>query len=636
MTAPLFDSLSWRFPSTSGGEVTGINDPMVSHFTDDWGSLARETIQNSLDARLDPERPVTVLFRLSSIATREFPGREQLQQVMQLAEVFAAGGSNAAGIYTRALEALRKRNLTLISVTDSNTTGLQGTDDDHTGSWNRLTRQTGGSAKDIGAGGSFGVGKGAPFALSVLRTVYYSTRTDEGVAFIGRARLSSFKERGDIRQGGGFFGISDPPPPARPRQTLSVRDARLIPACFPPPPEKGTTIYIPVLLTDGRQNRLLRESVRAVISNFWAAIHRRTLQVTFEGFSEAPLVIDADTLPEIIREHEDPRHPITPYYLAFQQSPRVQELPGLGQVSLYMLLGENLPKRTIWMRTPLMVIRERRSNTPLSFAAVLLCDSREGNELLRLMEPPQHNDWLIEWAPPERRTDARQALDAIQAFVLTAVREAGTLNPGELHDIPALQDLLPGAEEHTIRLKATGRETTALETEKETGRQRNALTPETAARTSPGRKFTHEVQLLTRTGTDQLESGRGRQPGEDRKQASSTSKGSRGNQGTSARQHFDITGGRIWAVRENGRNAYRISLQGTPGMTGAIRLRLQSESGELTPAIQSVTASDGSTLATAGSTIHNIQLNDQGQQVLTVQLREPGRYCLAFSQETMA
>lgn len=632
MTSTLFDTLSWRFPSTGGGEVTGINDPMVSHFTDDLGSLARETIQNSLDARADPAQPVRVVFRLSEMRTGGFPGREQLLQVMQQASVFTAGGSNATKIYGRAMAALRGRTLTLLTVTDSNTTGLQGGDADHNGSWNRLTRQTGGSAKDAGAGGSYGVGKGAPFALSVLRTVYYSTRTADGVAFIGRARLSSFQEGSDIMQGGGFYGISDPP--GRPRQTLSVRDPEVIPACFPPPDSQGTSIYIPVALTDSRQNKLLHESVRAVVRSFWAAIHRGNLQVTFEGFGEAPLVIDPATLPAIIAGHEDPAHPVMPYYMAFQQEPVVSTLPGLGEVRLHLLVGDDLPKRTVWMRSPLMMVREKRSMTPVPFAAVLLCDSPEGNELLRLMEPPEHNDWLVTRAPVEQRGAAREALDALQAFVRDTVRAAGTLDPGELHDIPALQELLPGAEEHSIRLKSTGQDATVQETDRETGRLRNAASPETPTRVSTVRKATHDVQLLTRSGSGQL---RSRPPAERKATpAGGSSSGGSSGRSTPAGQRFEVTAGRIWLVREDGRNAYRVSLRGTPELTGAIRLKLQSEDAELTPGIASVHAQDGTALLPDGNVIRGIRLDDQGAQLLTVRLREPGRYCLTFDQEDQA
>ena len=49
----------WRFPPTNGGRVDGFNDPGIAHFSGSpYSSLARETIQNSLDARDNHDEPV--------------------------------------------------------------------------------------------------------------------------------------------------------------------------------------------------------------------------------------------------------------------------------------------------------------------------------------------------------------------------------------------------------------------------------------------------------------------------------------------------------------------------------------------------------------------------------------------------
>ena len=59
------DDIGWRFPPTNGGRIDGFNDPGIAHFTGaPFASLARETIQNSLDARRAPDEPVHVSFEL--------------------------------------------------------------------------------------------------------------------------------------------------------------------------------------------------------------------------------------------------------------------------------------------------------------------------------------------------------------------------------------------------------------------------------------------------------------------------------------------------------------------------------------------------------------------------------------------
>jgi len=53
------NKIGWNFPPTGGGVETGINDAGIVTFDGaPLSSLAREIIQNPLDARADPERPV--------------------------------------------------------------------------------------------------------------------------------------------------------------------------------------------------------------------------------------------------------------------------------------------------------------------------------------------------------------------------------------------------------------------------------------------------------------------------------------------------------------------------------------------------------------------------------------------------
>ncbi len=47
----MIDKIGWRFPPTNGGAGDGFNDSGIAHFKGSpISSLARETIQNSLDA----------------------------------------------------------------------------------------------------------------------------------------------------------------------------------------------------------------------------------------------------------------------------------------------------------------------------------------------------------------------------------------------------------------------------------------------------------------------------------------------------------------------------------------------------------------------------------------------------------
>ena len=81
----------------------------------------------------------------------------------------------ARTMFTEASRLLRRSRLPYLRVADRNTTGL------HDRHWRALVKMQGASVKEKrGAGGSHGIGKNAPFAVSPLRTVYYWTRFGEG------------------------------------------------------------------------------------------------------------------------------------------------------------------------------------------------------------------------------------------------------------------------------------------------------------------------------------------------------------------------------------------------------------------------------------------------------------------------
>ena len=74
------DTRQWYFTSNGNGQNTGLNDAGINTFSagDNWvNSLVRETIQNSLDAVLDTEKPVEVEFRNFLMKKSDFPGNEQ-------------------------------------------------------------------------------------------------------------------------------------------------------------------------------------------------------------------------------------------------------------------------------------------------------------------------------------------------------------------------------------------------------------------------------------------------------------------------------------------------------------------------------------------------------------------------------
>lgn len=117
--------------------------------------------------------------------------------------------------FDKAIDVFNQDFIDVLRISDFNTTGLTGSDKDYNSAWQNLVKSSGVSNKCGTSGGSFGIGKSAPFACSDLRTVFYSTIDNQGLkAFQGIARLVSFKKKkfiGDdpTTTGIGYYGVKE-------------------------------------------------------------------------------------------------------------------------------------------------------------------------------------------------------------------------------------------------------------------------------------------------------------------------------------------------------------------------------------------------------------------------------------------
>ena len=286
--------IGWRFPPTNGGLGNGFNDPGLAHFRGNpLPSLAREVIQNSLDAKASPE-PVSVSFEVRDIVDEEAYGRSELLAAVT-ACLDTADDDSARTALQRATEYLQRKRLTFLRIADYNTSGLH---DEH---WRALVKKHGTSIKEKrGAGGSHGIGKYAPFALSPLRTVFYWSKFQHASTsleqFQGKAVLMSHDGPEGETQGTGFFGILE--------GCDKLTDTE-IPAAFRSVEKRvegsgyGTSLWIAGFPdTRGWQRRI----ARSIIENFFLAIHDKKLIIDIDTDSDDDLkrdelmTIDADSL----------------------------------------------------------------------------------------------------------------------------------------------------------------------------------------------------------------------------------------------------------------------------------------------------------------------------------------------------
>ena len=204
--------INWNFPPNNYGQVTGLNDAGIETFRGNpLDSLAREINQNSCDAKDNNNSgPVEVHFNLIYIPTDYFPEKDSFVNILKSSREYWKDNAKTRQFFENAISIMELEQIPFLKISDYNTTGLTGAKDEHRGGWHNLIKSVGSSDKDSNSGGSFGIGKHAPFACSDLRTVYYGTKeVGSGIeAFQGVAKLvTHLNEHGEPTQGTGYYGI---------------------------------------------------------------------------------------------------------------------------------------------------------------------------------------------------------------------------------------------------------------------------------------------------------------------------------------------------------------------------------------------------------------------------------------------
>lgn len=400
----------WYFKNEGGNDV-GPNDAIHLTFKGNpYYSIVREAIQNSLDAVSDVRFPVSVSFQYFDLDRLQYPSFFQLEEHIIQSLEFYKTNSDAQRLFGDMIkylngteENIKQPKVSCLKISDSNTKGMSyydGTDSP----FYAFLRATGVSAKGLtGSGGSFGFGKGAYFALSPIKTVVVSSKdTKNNVFFEGATRLTTHKnDIGDKITAYGFYDNNYGEP---------VTIEENIPEIFKRA-ETGTDINIIGLWDEVDRNGLM---IKSVLNNFWLAIHEHKLVVTLND-----VTISKENLEQVIDEYfpkefesgnatEIESWNPKPYYKAVKYAEvndqfKVfnDDLGTLGKVKMYVYLEKGLPNRTAFFRKPKMVVFKRTNRKINGYVAVFICENEEGNNILRMMENPAHNEWRKENYPSD-------------------------------------------------------------------------------------------------------------------------------------------------------------------------------------------------------------------------------------------
>lgn len=441
--------INWIFPPTSGGQETGFHDAGIETFgSRPLNSLAREVIQNSLDARKDETKPVHVAFEVRTVKDPESFGATQLLEhidaCLQESLSFVGGDQRREIQFFENAKNVLAKQVSFLRIYDEHTTGLRER------AWDALVKQTGRSMKHrAGAGGSFGIGKHAPFAVSRLRTVFYWTCYEDGDSnvekFQGKSILIShaheYNGMSKKSQGVGFFGFT---------RECTPLNGEFIPDCFRVPKNisgetiLGTALWIAGFSADkGWQFDIAQN----VIANFFYAILKGELEITLEldvelGIDEEFFRINSSNLNDwlhllktYIYKNEGMSDNLrrvneTMSFLRLFEKDNFfsTEIAELGECKLWVMVDEQLPSKVGLIRGTGMLITTRQEGLQRfpkakEFIAACVLNSNEANELLRGMENPEHNHFDVSRLLEEDRERGKRALSELKNWIREIVKE---------------------------------------------------------------------------------------------------------------------------------------------------------------------------------------------------------------------
>lgn len=413
---------SWIFPSNNYGTVTGIGEASIETFKGSpYRSLSREICQNSMDARFDKNKPVVIEFSCFSIESREIPDYNTLKNSINSCLEFWTEQKNKKTIdfFKKAKKIIESKSVNVLRISDYNTTGLLGSDKEYNTPWHNLVKAAGVSDKEGTSGGSFGIGKAAPFACSDIRTLFYATRDIKGLsAFQGIAKLVSFREKGlfkdrdSITTGTGYYSADKKNNPLRVCRSIDPNYTRK---------DYGTDIFV---LGFRKKEEWKSEIINSLLEDFLIAIFNDELVVVIDGME-----INSKNLSEIIEHFKDTAPIAYNYYqvLTDERTVKIEhEFVGLGAVELCILVNQGLHRKVMMCRKNGMKIFDKANiSGTIQFAGICVLKDEKINEYFRDMENPQHNAWEPERHSIDSKSKAKSNISMLYRFVKESVLDIG-------------------------------------------------------------------------------------------------------------------------------------------------------------------------------------------------------------------
>ncbi len=450
-------SVKWgSFPKTKGWD--GLNNAAIQTFNSDIiNSFVREMFQNSNDARQNDvtgaKRKLKVIINYRTVDKNTFPGFDQLKDLISVMSL-APANSGHRPFFRQATESLSHERLEVLEFKDFNTTGLSGDDEDPGSTFNACVLSEGLSKKeDETAGGSYGIGKNSIFGFSKIRTVLYSSMNESNeFIFQGVTKLASYKIDGQTYESRMYYGSGPKLGSIRNPGMLSFPEKELV--------YRSETGLTQIAVSPLKHENWVEEFSKAILRNYWLLLYEDSLEVCLQEECETVVVINSESFEFLLQrffdtESYNPEEESIPlgnpydYYRCFKMStPVVEDIYMLGKIKFYcMELPHKNTNRIAYTRNNMVIqANEAWGFSSIGYCGVITCETKKGNILLRMMEPPTHDSFdpgrLLQKSEEFSEKDGKRALKEIKKLIRDQLSKILDKYRKEAEEIPWLNDFL--------------------------------------------------------------------------------------------------------------------------------------------------------------------------------------------------
>lgn len=442
----------WAFPSAEHIGIKGFNDIGEEFKDNPMYNLAKEICQNSLDTKVTEEfenngQPIMVEFKEFWIKPNEIPGNEKnefkkvFEEELKYSEGYYENDKTVPDFYKNALKILNSTGIRCLRISDSNTTGLLGSDKEIHSPWSNLTKNSGVTDKPEGSAGSKGKGKFASFICSELYTVFYSTKSNDGLdASCGISRLSGYKKSDEtITIGEGYYEDDN-----KPLKYCLNLDENYIRTTY------GTDIYI---IGFKNSENWKEKMCSAIIENFFVAIYKGDLVVNIEEDFE----ICKNTIGELIsnKSISDFLLPDTDCYYKILVADDDEVLSKSysmfenDDVKLFLRKDDidinDVNKVATVRLTGMKILDLNRLPRLGKYHGILFMEGLKVNDYFRKLENATHNNWSADRV--QNSSEAKDKIKELKNFVTKSIYDLMTGNILDEVDATGVGETLPDEDE---------------------------------------------------------------------------------------------------------------------------------------------------------------------------------------------